>query len=61
MTTFQSRAKILVDHAGFVLQSLRMAQKKEFRATRLRLSPAERKAMRKVMAKVRAAKKRKNR
>jgi hypothetical protein len=51
----------LIDDAGFVLQSLRMAQKKETRAVRLRLSSAERKAMKKVMAKVRAAKKRKNR
>jgi hypothetical protein len=51
----------MIDSVDFVLQSLRMAQKKETRAVRLRLSAAERKAMKKVMAKVRAAKKRKNR
>jgi len=57
-TTFPGETiKRLVDDAGFVLQSLQMAQNKG----KLRLSSAERKAMKKIMAKVRAAKRRKKR
>lgn len=56
-----SRGRILqLDNRAFVLQSLLMAQKKEG-TVRIRLSAAERRSVKKLMAKVRAAKKRKNR